>query len=83
MQDADQWGIGRQKMNEKEALFLDDHGDDLYGLWEAAWYFGKDPVDDIDMKIVLKLVICRNLRSAGLEEANNPNYLSSLLGPCY
>jgi len=26
-------------INREQAQFLDDHGDDIYGLWEVRWYF--------------------------------------------
>jgi hypothetical protein len=46
-----------------QALFLDDHGDDVYGLWEVCWYLeDKHPfMSKLDQQIFLYELIEREL----------------------
>lgn len=38
-------------MKEYEADFLEDHSDDIYGLWEINWYLEGKKIETMDEKI--------------------------------
>lgn len=46
-------------MKKFEDDFLEDHSDDLYGLWEVKWYLDGKSVNTADkqMKFVIDLVV--------------------------